>query len=230
MNVSFSEEAANFLKIIEAYRSQYLECFNEAASKVSFEQYGRGGECLHRGYYCPSIVQDIVIGRSNRGRLLKRLGAKEPDFIYGFDENRQLRTVRRSFLREVIIRQNDSEIGIGISNYDNRIETVSECKYDGGKIKSYALCTCNMYDAEFDKILSVDKELYNYSDGKMSVDMFQLMSKISNHVRYNFPVEDGYLTSYTYEEFNGEEKKKAYGMVIFLMRSRKKDFIKAEGI
>lgn len=50
-------------------------------------QYARGGGVLHRGWYCPSPVYDMVIGSADRGRLLKNPSRCKtpPDFAYGLD-------------------------------------------------------------------------------------------------------------------------------------------------
>ncbi len=41
---------------------------------------GLGGELMHRGYYCPSLIEDVVVGNTKRGRISKRTTskAKEP--------------------------------------------------------------------------------------------------------------------------------------------------------
>ena len=44
---------------------------NETSQKVYSYKYGIGGQNLHRGWYCPSIIYDIVIGNASRGRIVK---------------------------------------------------------------------------------------------------------------------------------------------------------------
>lgn len=51
-------------------------------------QYTIGGETLHRGYYCPSLIKDIVIGNCNRGRLVRNTKkAKKITYEYGICDN-----------------------------------------------------------------------------------------------------------------------------------------------
>lgn len=58
-------------------------------------QYSEGGETIHRGYYCPSPVLDLIVGGLKRGKLYKR----KPDFgkysyEYCFDSNNRLILVK----------------------------------------------------------------------------------------------------------------------------------------
>lgn len=40
-------------------------------SQVVYQQYCAGGT-IHRGYYCPSLTEDLWLGNTKRGRLCKK--------------------------------------------------------------------------------------------------------------------------------------------------------------
>ena len=40
-------------------------------SQVVYQQYCAGGT-MHRGYYCPSLTEDLWLGNTKRGRLCKK--------------------------------------------------------------------------------------------------------------------------------------------------------------
>lgn len=64
---------------------------------------GKGDECIHRGYYCPSLIKDIVIGNCKCGGIIKRRTAKSErdlSYEYGFCDD-QLIFVRQIFSERV---------------------------------------------------------------------------------------------------------------------------------
>lgn len=126
-------------------------------------QYGRGGETIHRGYYCPSLIYDIVVGGANRGKLLKR--SKNPTtYVYGFDENGDLVSVKNndSETEERILRDGDLELGVTFDTSwvdTERIICVLVVERHCGSIRSYVCCDCA---ADTQKIVNVYGEVYEY--------------------------------------------------------------------
>ena len=107
-------------------------------------EYGRGGETLHRGYYCPSLISDIVIGNQKRGNLLKRKTKKPADYIFGFDEKDHLIMVKHYFSRdiwslEMIYREESEEIGVTVFSGEDTSFILSRCVYDRDRIMEYDL-------------------------------------------------------------------------------------------
>ena len=100
------------------YTSQ--EIYEEGLRQVVRRQYARGGCTLQRGYYCPSPVLDIIAGNKDRGRLLKKLSGKQPDYMYGFNEAGELLIIdgpwsaltNGPYYREVLLRDSEREIGL----------------------------------------------------------------------------------------------------------------------
>ena len=74
-------------------------------------EYSVGESALHRAYYCPSLILDIIHGNTKRGRATK----KKPigtDYVYGFDCENRLITVDRGNQRETILYDGCYELGL----------------------------------------------------------------------------------------------------------------------
>lgn len=180
---------------------------------IETEQYSRGGETLHRGYYCPSMVYDIIIGGANRGKLLKRF-KKPPTYSYGFDGNGNLVAAKNNDTKaeEVITRHGETEVGITFEGLaENGVSCISLAEYRSGKIYSYVCCNCDIYAQT---VSSVYGEVYEYRHGVLH-RVFYCMSggRVRSYSKETAPdwerdfdrflVEfehdtEGYLKSYRY--------------------------------
>ena len=159
--------------------------YKDLLNDVVRTEYARGGETIHRGYYCPSPVYDIIVGRASRGRLLKDMKRikKNPDYTFGFNANNELIVIQNSFYREFIVRDQHTELSIIFSKYS--IEAITECRYVGNQIQSYIYCL--FLEGKVDEYR---KEEYSYGDeGLQFVDWY-------SHEKYKFTHKDGYLYQY----------------------------------
>ena len=92
----FRDECQRFAKLKKEYNDAADFLNYQFAKKVVREEYGSGGETLDRGFYFPNPVFDIVIGNSNRGKLLKRITKKSKiSFSYGYDISGKLIVVNQ---------------------------------------------------------------------------------------------------------------------------------------
>lgn len=131
---------------------------------IETEQYSRGGETIHRGYYCPSLVKDIIVGGANRGKLLKHCRVP-PTYTYGFDANGDLVEVKNNDTRthEIITRDGDLEIGITSEWFaPDKIGSISLAEYRSGIIHPFVRCICDIYA---ETINEVQGEVYEYQHG-----------------------------------------------------------------
>lgn len=167
-NDEISNMHARVEKIISEFKEIYIENINEFNIEISYKEYGIGGKHLHRGYYCPSLIADIVTGNASRGRITKNIPNRK-DFIYGFDREKILIFVQSSKLCEYISHREQCEIGVGVFN-NKEIEFVSECQFNGEQIESYIFC---LYDPYSDCVTEITKEKYSYSENEMQVDWFR---------------------------------------------------------
>lgn len=205
--ISESKELAGY---IELYKDQCGTLFEKMSGEVVREELCTGQKNLHRGFYCPSPVQDIVIGNCKRGRILKRKPTRRlPDYVYGFDKDNHLVVVTAvpetdcEAMKEVIIRQGNREIGFGF-RYGWGIHWISVCTYKDEKILSYVF---GEYSHYFKGLGSYHREDYTYSaEGLISVDMYHGLG-VTSHTKYEFCHKDGYLSTYTVTEYDGENIK-----------------------
>ena len=82
------------LKLADAadlYADDILLMAEDFKSRVTYYEYGIAGTSLHRGWYSPSLIEDIVIGNVSRGRLVRNpRKSTKPSFRFGFDQMRRL--------------------------------------------------------------------------------------------------------------------------------------------
>ncbi|WP_169007344.1 hypothetical protein [Faecalispora jeddahensis] len=208
----FLLECQRFSDIARHYGGKSQALYEELISKVISEEYSTGGELLHRGYYCPSPILDIIVGNSSRGKILKRLTSKsKPTYRYRFDGNNNIIIINYIHLNcdEIIIRKGELETGIAFSK-DFGIHTLSECNYCDSQITSYIYC---LYDSSKNSVVEYRKENYSYSEeGLEAVDIFKFLnsksSPILQHDQYHFQHdENGYLSKYTVINYEGEHVK-----------------------
>ena len=200
----FISECKRFEKIAKEHEMSCEQTYVSLYNNVQQKEYGFGGEMLHRGFYCPSVVADIIIGNVKRGIVSKSFGAKMPHYVYGFIDG-SLSTIEHidsySCTKEYIIRQNDVETGILFSS-ELGIQSVCECCYQDNKINSYTYC---LYDSFNHKIVELTKEIYEYSSDSMTVTVHRFLNtpkRILQQEEYTFSLQNGYLLSYTVKPLN----------------------------
>ncbi|MCI7804092.1 MAG: hypothetical protein MR503_03325 [Oscillospiraceae bacterium] len=212
---SFLKKREEAQQIYNRCSKQLLSSFTVAEKSVVRKEFSRGGECLHRGFYCPSPVLDIVIGGCKRGKLIKK-PRKTPDFEYWFNADNKMILAKRPDIPEGC---DSSVIEYElIYNYDGFTESVvfqinsgktvwisglTKCSYQNGLIQSYDYMSifdepfnCNeISNEEFfynnGKLVSSTLQNYNFDVKIMSIDKFF----------YNYN-SDGKMVSYTLETWD----------------------------
>lgn len=207
----YSLEMEQIRQKVKYYAPDAQKLCAEAKEKVVRWEYGTESY-MHRGYYCPSPIGDIVLGNNKRGRILKRVTSRShPVFQYGFDEDDNLIYVKNTYQEEVILYSREKMIGITVGK--DGIDVYSECDYKDQKLVSYY--TADVYGWE-EGILSgeLNKENYYYSENGLleSADLISLLQcayPILQQIRFYFNHdEEGYLSEYYYNEFEkGKEIK-----------------------
>lgn len=204
----FIDESEKLAEIKNEYLTKCRGIYSDFSNHVSKKEYASDSE-LHRGYYCPDIISDMVIGNCHRGKLYKRLTSKtKPCFEYGFDSENRLTVVNFPGYddHEIILYDGKSTVGILFSedcdNGNIEIRAVCKCLYDDKmRIKEYVLANY-WSDGDLDE-LTVEK--YSYDEvGIKSVDYFRfcyvsLDKKYPclDYRQYTFEHnQDGYLKYY----------------------------------
>ncbi len=220
--------------LIHLHGNNYEQKFKEFSKNVVRKEYSVGGNCIHRGYFCPSLIYDIVIGGVNRGKLLKRVQKNsKPTYEYGFDSSDNLITVKSSRYSEFVVRTGNIEYGISFDNF-NELHNLTECTYNEGKLTKLLIA---YYDCYQKKIKEYYEENYEYLDNELLVkiircsgglyfdkdaendewinqdaieefglDMKILTELIINRNEYRFLLKDGYLDKYTAKHYKNENE------------------------
>lgn len=175
-HVEMLRQAEMDCRRIDECLSYYVENRNrlltQAREQVVRIEYGVGGT-IHRGYYCPSPILDIIIGRTKRGVLRKKSGEKEKTHVYGFNSEDQLVYVEHPWnAQECIFRSDDREFSVV---YDaswgdrTKIVMVCECIYEQGKLQRYTEFKVSPYHW----VIDFTREEYAYSPLGLSSAVFQ---------------------------------------------------------
>lgn len=149
MRVNYMEQ--RLFNLYDKYLYSYNELRKRALAETYCTEYAKGGETLHRGYYCPSPVYDLIVGNANRGRLLKRRPVVNYDYIYYLNEARQIIMVdgfttwengrKTLYTREFVIHQDDVEISVEykLDYFLGYIHmySASLCDYEAEKLRAY---------------------------------------------------------------------------------------------
>jgi hypothetical protein len=210
-----------FYELAIQYKDRFEILDKEITPQCCRIELATGGYVEHRGYYCPSLIVDIVISNSNRGRLIKR-PRKEPkvSYKYYFDNLDRLRCVEAFDYKE-IERQNSKEFLIYDGNkcvsvmYNTmgvrcEMEVMTECSYDDkGRIIEYDFASFPQNPQLFE--FWMEKYQYNelglyYVHKYHYMSFMTLMDKIVANKRYYFTHdEQGFLKSYTIQEYKGDD-------------------------
>jgi len=164
-------------------------------------KYGVGGINIHRGWYCPSFILDIVIGNSSRGRLTNKCRANTKyNYRYCFD-NSDLLTVSEMYLdgvkrtSEYIIEEKDKRIGFTFLN-DNKLLRYSEECYEENFLISYRYI-------DYFEVDNVISHLYFEQYKKEGSDLSFFITEYDKDVHvsqreYSFTTDDeGFFLYYT---------------------------------
>ena len=201
-------ECTRVESLAQKYINKRDQIMNDITANIGHKKYGIGGECLHRGYYCPSIIEDVVSGNISRGRLLTQSPAHKPaSFTYCFDRLGRLVKTERIGEIEVLIYDGTSVLGISFLETGN-VSVLTECTYsDTGQLLSYKRF---LFNPQQSRVIEFIEEKYNYAKTQMIVDWCRYApldhsKTIKQQEKYTFSVNDGLLINYTREEYvNGQ--------------------------
>ena len=202
MSMDYMEQ--RLFDLYDKYLYSYDELREKALAETCYTEYSKGGETFHRGYYCPSLVQDLIIGNANRGRLLKRRPVVNYDYIYYLNEARQIIMVddfdsRKTLTtREFVIYQESNEVSVEyrMSCHSNQInmERASLCDYEAGKLRAYRHLCASAYCRD-DGSRYVSKYSYSISAEDYDYDESGLLceSVLGEKLSYKIETSSGEL-------------------------------------
>ena len=140
----------SLLALFDQYKGMYSTLEARYNREACIAEYGCGGTGLHRGFYCPSPIMDIIIGGSSRGRLVKNARNLTPyDYVFHkakdgrliiVDQYRPERGGYNPYRREFLIEGKNRIIApiFEKTGATQQLVFLSLCDYDPqGKIVSY---------------------------------------------------------------------------------------------
>lgn len=198
---------------------------------ASYERFGTQSP-LHRGYYCPSPIYDVVIGNCKRGRILNSPTRSGAWFQYSFDEAGNLIYVKhpigtRTPIIEYLFQNGDEVIGVTVDEYQ-KLHFVSIETYENGVLKDYKTALfapmqgpplwnfrCESYGYDNIGLRNanvVQLDFSCHSRGMVSTQSVDVYNATALYqANYQFERKDGYLSAYTtWSSWNGEPEKESH--------------------
>lgn len=161
------------------------------------------GSNIHRGFYHPSPVYDIIMGNSKRGKLSSSLDNSGLSCCYSFDHFGKLKYAQDIFLgsisrTEYLFYEENRCMGVTVDCYGH-LCAVSEEIYDCDILRSFSLANCHFLNNDYSCFL-IRCEHYDYDPLGLSACKFRVLSPGSGHLidkYYSFERNNGFLVSYT---------------------------------
>lgn len=174
----YMQYKSKFQEYANKYKGEYESAFDKANKDAVREELCSGSD-MNLGFYCPSPVQDLIVGNVHRGKILKRITKRsKPDMKYGFSEDNKA-----------------TYICFSKSEDKTEPEWIAQAEYDRqGRIVCYTLgLFIGFYLSE------LNQEVYTYSEKYMEeVLMWDYFAK--NSIRQDIYKlhhdNDGYFTGY----------------------------------
>lgn len=154
-------------------RGKYKDCYDKLIQQTEEQtvrnEYASGGECIHRGFYCPSPVLDKIVGGFNRGKKINKPRANSCNYYkyYINDKNKIIRSDKYEHGRcsetEFIIFESNNIYGISFSTQDHLTGLLSLEQYsDRGILVKYITILPDFYTGrENHSIYSAEKYEYD---------------------------------------------------------------------
>lgn len=159
---------------IAGQHNDYSFMHNQFSDLASDVRYASGSKSLHRGFYCPSPILDLVVGGYKRGRLVNKPTKTSQEYYqYYFDSHQQLIYINQfnksstsiPYSTEFIIRKDNIEYGLTYHNASKNLELLARCVYENNKIKNYATVS---YHGISKDMISIQFEEYEYENDVLS--------------------------------------------------------------
>ena len=218
------ETFENFKEKIEYFNTKYQEYqgklnyhYNNAKNLTVRKEYARGGEVIHRGYYCPSPVLDKIVGNCKRGKLIKT-PRKMPDYEYWIDSDNKIILIKKYCHEintseiEILLYSTNSVDSVIYQNVEDDPQNLSEilvlsrCIFDNKELKTYDVAT--MLD---NLCLEINTENYEYNGKRLisstienyNIDLDYLFQ---NQYFYNYDTNNNMISYTTKQYYNGGYK------------------------
>ena len=216
----YEETEKEYMKIYEQYCDQMEKLTKQMEALTCRRAYGKEGT-LHRGYYCPSPIHEIVIGNCKRGRLLTKLRKNSTyDFEYCFDKEDRLILIKDyaneiskgyHVSSEVLLYSGDCVLGLEYGVSLAQLDHISRCFYSGDGIKRYETVSILHYEDEV-ACSDIQTETYMYEGSQLRSGRMEgydfIMNFLSGEMKYDFHYDEaGDMDSYVATEYRDREER-----------------------
>lgn len=169
-------EYQSYIKELLLVREKYKDCYDLLLKQTEEQavryEYARGGECIHRGFYCPSSVLDKLIGGYNRGKKINKPRSISHNFYkyYFNDKDIIIRSDKYNNGRcqetEFIICKENKYYGVSFRTEEHLTGLLSMEQYsDRGIVNKYITVLPDLYTGRKNhNIYSAEKYEYDEND------------------------------------------------------------------
>ena len=173
------ETANQYRSRFEQYAKNYKDTFEaefDKANETVVREELCSGSDMTLGYYCPSPVQDLLIGNVHRGKILKRVTKRsKPEIKYGFSEDGRMAVFielppegfTNYDVRGFVLHDENTVTYICFKKSEGRAlpNWIAQAEYDKqGRIICYTFGLFFLYDYN---CKDISREIYTYSDEGM---------------------------------------------------------------
>lgn len=134
-------------QIAHSYQNYYSELEESATKRTAETTLAEGGDCIHRGIHCPSLILDLLAGCNQGKEVSSREEITGNYYSYQHDEdgrilaayhyNAEISMTEPDFV-EFVLRRNDVEYGITYHSGWGEITYISKTVFVNGQIQNYA--------------------------------------------------------------------------------------------
>lgn len=172
-----------FEQYAKTYKNTFESEFDKAMNTVVREELSSGSD-MTLGYYCPSPVEDLIVGNVHRGKILTRITKRsKPDTKYGFNEDGKMSAFvdlppegyTDYDVRGFVLYGKSTVTYICFQKYEEGIEPnwIAQAEHDEqGRIICYTLGLFIGFECD-----EIEQEIYAYADeGMKNVIMWDYLS------------------------------------------------------
>lgn len=169
--------------------------------KPTFKEYAVGST-LHRGYYHPSPVYDLIVGNTKRGRLIRNPITTNTSHCYYYDDQRRLFRVDSLFQGRVAYTEYlyaDEQTVYGITvDCNGRLAAVCREIYENGQIVALRLMRCVCMHGQYECFEYLEEHYCYDVEGLCACNyvVYRPRSEYGIYEVYEFLRENGRLVSY----------------------------------
>lgn len=206
--IELDEITHEMKQLFVPYSNEYQQIFLDICTFADKVEYGKGGEMMHRGFYCPSPILDLVTGNISRGHIQSlTVDNSDVSYEYFFKGNDLYAVIKHHNqekcinANEVIMFHKEFTFSIGFNELSD-IDYLCLCRFKNKRIISYAVLNAPFIHAG--SFLNIEK--YQYSDNLLiqatSVEYLPF-NKITTQNNYYFEFDsEGYFQSYSCQELS----------------------------